>query len=197
MMYSKFGGTPHRPFAGNGTGSMSRAPSYRQKVRVPPNYSGHTIIDGEEHPFGEESSQVDTANPADALLYVDTARQGSIPAPRFEDLPRVSDLTGPHRPAGIRTVEDIVLSNDIPSDESPDTDTAALPAAVLPDEPKPSARRPSLFDAAHFPFGHGFGFDEILLLGLILFLLYEDGGKADRGDLDETLILLGLLLLCG
>jgi hypothetical protein len=37
--------------------------------------------------------------------------------------------------------------------------------------------------------------EELLLLGLILFLLMENSDCPDRGDLDETVILLGLLLL--
>jgi hypothetical protein len=41
------------------------------------------------------------------------------------------------------------------------------------------------------------GLEELLLLGLILFLLRENGDSPDRGDLDETVILLGLLLLLG
>ena len=35
------------------------------------------------------------------------------------------------------------------------------------------------------------------ILGLILFLLHESGDCEDRGDIDETVILLGLLLLLG
>ena len=41
------------------------------------------------------------------------------------------------------------------------------------------------------------GLEELLLLGLILFLLREGEGCHDRGDLDETVILLGLLLFLG
>ena len=39
--------------------------------------------------------------------------------------------------------------------------------------------------------------EELLLLGLILLLLREGGECAERGDLDETVILLGLILLFG
>ena len=37
----------------------------------------------------------------------------------------------------------------------------------------------------------------ILLLGLILLLLHESAGNEDRGDLDQTVLLLGLLLFLG
>jgi hypothetical protein len=45
--------------------------------------------------------------------------------------------------------------------------------------------------------GQGIGLEELLLAGLILFLLRENETCAERGDLDETVILLGLLLLLG
>jgi len=41
------------------------------------------------------------------------------------------------------------------------------------------------------------GMEELLIIGLILFLLYESASCEDRGDIDETVILLGLLLLLG
>ena len=95
------------------------------------------------------------------------------PTPRFDNLPRVSELSAPP------LVE--------PSAEIPD--------APLPQPPLP---RPvgllSLFDSTRFPFGHGIGYEEMLLLGLIFFLTKECDGE---GDLKETLILLGLLLLGG
>jgi hypothetical protein len=57
--------------------------------------------------------------------------------------------------------------------------------------------RGGLFDLGRFPFGRGLGLEELLILGLILFLLRESGECEDRGDLDETVILLGLVLLLG
>lgn len=52
-------------------------------------------------------------------------------------------------------------------------------------------------DPTHFPFGHGLGFEELLLLGLILMILNEDEGGGQGNDTMETVLLLGLLLLCG
>jgi hypothetical protein len=73
--------------------------------------------------------------------------------------------------------------------------------AVPPDEGKMPAdateKRRGLFDLGRFPFGRGLGMEELLILGLILFLLRESGDSEDRGDLDETVILLGLLLILG
>ncbi len=42
----------------------------------------------------------------------------------------------------------------------------------------------------HFPFGHGLGFEELFLLGLILVLLREDADE-------QVIILLIILLFCG
>ena len=66
------------------------------------------------------------------------------------------------------------------------------------DQPLPVAILPARgMDLSHFPFGHGLGGEELLLLGLIFFLLKEGEGQGDRGDLDLTVILLAALLFCG
>ena len=72
-----------------------RAPSYRQgpreRVQVPPNYSGHAIVDGEERPLGSSFTSDSDALPS---LDLPAAEQ---PTPRFDDLPRVSQLGDSHR----------------------------------------------------------------------------------------------------
>ena len=81
----------------------------------------------------------------------------------------------------------------MPSDDPSEAEEALAASAV-----RPSSRGWfPLFDASRFPFGHGIGLEELLLLGLILFLLHECGDGEERGDLDETVVLLGLLLLLG
>lgn len=171
-----------------------RQPAYRQPVRVPPNYSGHAIT--------ELPPERDMPLPEPGPTIPDNGHfgQGSTPTPRFDDLPRVSELGGgspAHRPALLPPESAPSAEEASPSQEENDT-CASISAAPVP-------RTPSLFDARHFPFGHGFGFEELLILGLILFLLWESpredpcegGNRTDHGDLDETLILLGILLLCG
>ena len=172
-MYSKEKGFSYVPPA---PPSYHR-PMYRQPPRspmqVPANYSGHAIVDGEERPLGrlEEDS---------APLSAD------LPTPHFEDLPRISHGGEPlHRPT----------PRTLPSSAEPSRgDLPALRDAppVLPPS-RPHAAPPPL----RFPFGHGIGFEELFLLGLILFLLYEGGEGSGGSDLDETVILLGLLLLLG
>ena len=81
----------------------------------------------------------------------------------------------------------------------PDADCSASASADNIPAPSPDAPRFALPDLSHFPFGHGLGQEELLLLGLILLLLYE--GRAGGGDADSdlflTLTLLGFLLVCG
>lgn len=181
-MYSKDTGITHetrypRPH---------REPAYRQpdrpRMQVPPNYSGHAIVDGEERPLGEmrEAERLTETVDPDA------------PTPRFDDLPRVSELGDSRRRPPVRTVAATF-------EEQPEPSAEAAAVSIPPADPLPPQRntRPSLFDLARFPFGHGIGFEELLILGLILFLLHESGECEDRGDLDETVILLGLLLLLG
>ena len=78
------------------------------------------------------------------------------------------------------------------SESEPELAPASTEVAV---SALPARREGGLPDLSHFPFGHGLGTEEWLLIGLILLLLREAG--PDRGDLDETVILLGLLLLGG
>ena len=126
-----------------------REPSYRRMSGLPPNYGG-TMLRAME-PDREE------------------------PTPRFDDLPKVSDLSVP--PTAEKAQE---TSADA---TTPNATPPAHPVGLF-----------SLFDSRRFPFGHGIGYEELLLLGLIFFLAKECDGE---GDLKETLLLLGLLLLGG
>lgn len=67
--------------------------------------------------------------------------------------------------------------------QEPHDEPSVRPVATLP-----------ILDGKHFPFGHGLGYEELIILGLIVFLINECDGE---GDLNETLLLLGILLLCG
>lgn len=184
-MYSKTYGRGYLPRTGE--------PAYRQPPRtpmqVPSNYSGHAIVDGEERPLG--------------VMPSDGGREAPLPArdtptPRFDGLPRVSDLSDASRrrehvslPLPLPPMQDEPPEPDLDEGESQDDPPAeeAVAAGSTPSR--------SLFDAGRFPFGRGIGSDELLILGLILLLLRESGDGEDRGDLDETVILLGLILLLG
>lgn len=112
--------------------------------------------------------------------------------PRFDGLPTVSTLPARDMPPAS---EEPVSA---PPQESGADCSASASADNIP-APSPDAPRFTLPDLSHFPFGHGLGQEELLLLGLILLLLYE--GRAGGGDTDSdlflTLTLLGFLLVCG
>ena len=75
-------------------------------------------------------------------------------------------------------------------DHGIDTPPPPSPAASAPSPRSQGGSWISLF-------GHDLGTEELLLIGMIVLLLMEGGEQEDRGDLTETVILLGLLLLLG
>ncbi len=200
-MYSKergFSRPAAQPIGGRG-------PAYRQprreKMQGPLNYSGNAIVDGEERPLGQQVEEAGYSGGVEG------------PIPTFAHVPRVSELGASVRPWGDGGYGAEALFADAATDAAAETgtetvlegvaETVAETAAVA--EVSSVSLRPQtagrvhtpLFDASRFPFGHGIGFEELLILGLILFFLREGSECADRGDLDETVILLGLLLLLG
>jgi hypothetical protein len=195
-MYSKDRGIS---FEADREGDL-RMPAYRQPMRprmqVPPNYSGHAIVDGEEHPLGEA---------ADGEPYAYEEERGlpasdEPPSPRFDDLPRVSELSArglreTHRPPPLPTT--VLYEEPQSQAEMPREREEAYSFAPAPAAETPPVSRGGLFELSRFPFGRGIGMEELLLLGLILFLLHESATLEDRGDLDETVLLLGLLLFLG
>ncbi len=115
------------------------------------------------------------------------------------------------------------VSPSSPYTSLPEADALLLPQDEVPEEEKttkeeePSKRESSeaeskedmtvsaspsllqgLLSGHHFPFGHGLGYEELLLLGLILFLMRE--GEENQSDTDDrtlALVLLGALLFLG
>ena len=183
----------------------------RPRMQVPPNYNGHAIVDGEERPLGQtEEERVAESEPSPL----------DGPTPRFDGLPRVSDLSrgSDHPPWDSthrgdisrepnRTEEQTDATRDrpvltpaeahVPGNLIPCYEAVAVPPAEESAPAMGTEKRKGLFDPSRFPFGRGLGMEELLILGLILFLLRESGDSEDRGDLDETVILLGLLLILG
>ena len=118
----------------------------------------------------------------------------SQPTPHFEDLPQVSNLPQP--------------TAEVETPTPPQTD-ALPPRADTPHESLPALATPTLvqknesflgglLNSTHFPFGHGLGFEELFLLGLLLFLMHEDKDTShEDSDLPLTLLLVGALLFCG
>ena len=197
-MYSKERGYTDEP-------PIPRRLSYRQpdrpRMQVPPNYSGHAIVDGEERPLGQTEEPV-----APDVRPESPPAEG--PIPRFDDLPRVSELgesryrpptlTVPLSPYDVEDT-DIHGEGEPAACEEGEERPAEGSAGDMPRERDASPHAPSsLFDLSRFPFGHGIGWEELFIMGLIWLLLHETAACGrERGDLDETVILLGLLLLWG
>lgn len=225
-MYSKDKGFTRAPM---GESRADYRPHRAPRVSVPPNYRGHAIVDGEERPLGSLADTPPRPS-AESIPAADT------PVPRFDGLPRVSQLGDSRRhhppafsvdfPYDAHTTDSPASSYDgedsdgstfreiphkSPSDthshdeNPPKTNQNHVSPSTLPHRhenpqnpsrsylPPPNTTEPPIR-------AHGIlslGLEELLLLGLILFLLREGGDCTDRGDLDETVILLGLLLLLG
>lgn len=199
-MYSKERGNTYEPRPlPVGRQAMYRQPE-RRRVQVPPNYSGHAIVDGEERPLGGGAeAEIPLADrvlpmgderPPHGFDGSPSSELDGPPSPHFDGLPRVSDL-----PSGggdsRRRSSSVTVPATFEETRVSEAGTAVAPAGVS------APARGGLFDLGRFPFGRGLGLEELLILGLILFLLRESGECEDRGDLDETVILLGLVLLLG
>ena len=171
--------------------SSLRPPRRSPRVSVPPNYRGHAIVDGEERPLGSADSTI-SERPRDTPPTADT------PVPRFDGLPRVSQLGETRRRHPTPCLSEDTETGEAEEIVKPDPQPSTLLHPPLP--PSPAIHLPPQGSTALPSPPRGIlspGLEELLLLGLILFLLREGGESTDRGDLDETVILLGLLLLLG
>lgn len=183
-MYSKEKGFTTAP-----TGDILRRRTQRApRVSVPPNYRGHAIVDGEERPLGDLA---DASPPAPADI-----RLADPPTPRFEGLPRINQSGERSRPHP----RDCLAEPPPPRENDPATESHSPPQIPTNSHAHPPAPT-DLYSPPPTPTPLrgllSIGQEELLLLGLILLLLREGNDCADRGDLDETVILLGLLLLLG
>ena len=228
-MYSKERGvTPPAVPRPHGTPAYRQPP--RERLRVPMNYSGHAIVDGEEQPLGMAISR--EIEPS----AVELPAPGDPPVPRFEGLPRVSELGDGHRYRPPSYAVDTLSSGDpsallasegtegMEDDPLSSTNSHAIPLSPTKSHPTPSTSAnlhaippaptslhpapltspnspPAPPAVTRFPLRLDsilpHGTEDLLIVGLILFLLRESEACSDRGDLEETVILLGLLLLLG
>ena len=145
----------------------------RNKIKIPENYSGHA--------FREPRAYSDMPPP----LRLDTPQSRPIPP---EEL---SDIT-------TKQPKEAELLQDAPDEPKFDEEQEyASPSAPSSAQQKSlfSSLLPPASSSGHFPFGHGIGSEEILILALMLtvYLSGSEEGKIDH----ELLILLGLLLFAG
>lgn len=146
--------------------------SQRRQVKIPENYSGHAF---------------------------------RPPSP-YSDMPPPTHLPAPQN--DWREDEEIVQDSESPpsrgDNESPRQEEAQENGSNKEDTPRDPRGAASIFSSLlpssilggkHFPFGHGLGSEEILILAIML-LVYLSG--EEKGELDsEFLLMLGLLLFAG
>ena len=127
----------------------------------------------------------------------------TAPVPRFEGLPRVNQLGEGRLPTyscfgAVSDEAEPRLLEERPINEGDAhggvRSNEEFSVGGEGESPPPSSLAPPRHALGG---GLSLGTEELLLLGLILLLLREGGDCSDRGDLDETVILLGLLLLWG
>lgn len=163
------------PYTPRGSGNdIRREPSYRRGSGLPPNYSGTAF---RVHPVTGDVTGADT------ITGALPRRPEDDNVPRFDDLPRVSRVSSAADPP--------FASPEAPPEGSFSETAASGGAGEIIAGADGSA---GISDDRRAPPGHGIGYEEMLLLGLIFFLAKESDGE---GDLKETLLLLGLLLLGG
>ena len=154
-----------------------RPPSQtKQRVRVPENYSGHA--------FTGNGDYNDMPPPARQ-----TPPRSDIP-PRELISNEDNSLDTRHEHTLPATTEAPVALIHTSDEKQEDTDrkdngNSSLLSHLLP----PSGK------SSHFPFGHGIGSEELLIMGAML-LVYLHGNECGEHD-NDFLILLALLLFSG
>lgn len=144
--------------------------SRRSQVKIPENYSGHAFK---------------SASP-----YSDMPPPTHLPAPPVDR--REEEMELPYREIENSDIEaEPVLQEateeTVTEEPQKETDkTASIFSALLPS---------SIIGGNHFPFGHGLGSEEILILAIML-LVYLSGEEKGKPD-TEFLLMLGLLLFAG
>ena len=145
----------------------------RQGVKIPENYGGHA--------FSRSGAYSDMPPPTKVEPYPTDERRSPPPDPQKH----LSDL--PPDPEVMREAED---SSALPAIASP-------PSACEPPTPGRSIFSslipPSASASSRFPFGHGIGSEELLIIAMMLTVYLAEGECADS----ELLLLLGLLLFAG
>ncbi len=147
--------------------------SSRHSVRLPDNYSGNAF--NRQSPYAEMPPPTRTqAVRQDAFSSVSPSRELDLP----EETAQVGLVRQDHYEEASQT--DQSRDGEKAVSASPSVFSSLLPKANF---------------ASHFPFGHGIGSEEILILAVMLmvFLSGNESGEVDS----EFILLLGLLLFAG
>ena len=145
----------------------------RGGVRIPENYGGHA--------FSRSGAYSDMPPPTRVEPYQPDERQN--PAPEL--YPSAQDNRfEPEPPQEPKEAEKLPLPTSAPSDREQGETSRSIFSSLIP---------PSASASAHFPFGHGIGSEELLIIAMMLTVYLAEGESADS----ELLLLLGLLLFAG
>ena len=156
--------------------------SARERVRLPENYSGNAF---------SNDPRADMPPPVRIPRGYDAAPQKEKHVP--------SDYGGEIIPQADDVPQEEFEAQIIPRDNSDGEKTDETVEASAH-----AKRSPSIFDSLlppiksldrSFPFGHGIGSEELLILGMMMLVYLSDN---EKGHFDhEFMILLGLLLFAG
>lgn len=149
------------------------------RIKIPENYSGHAFRD--QSPYGDmpPPTHIPSSSPKREPRETPQSEPPRFPSPsaqeNFEE-PQIEDkisLSNPH------------VERQTPSDP-PKSEVPSSPPSIF------SSLLPSAMSgASHFPFGHGIGSEELLILAIMLLVSLSE--EKDQ----ELLLLLGFLLFAG
>lgn len=156
----------------------ARRPDPSRPLRVPENYSGHA--------FSGRDRGNDMPPAARAPQPPYTPPPSDLPPDSYDPAMQAEAIPAEESPA--------VTSKE----ERPKADTA--PPETRSESARPASLLSALFSpieeiGKHFPFGHGIGSEELLILAIMLLVLLS-GNESGHPD-SEALLLLGLLLFAG
>lgn len=145
----------------------------RQGVKIPENYGGHA--------FSRSGAYSDMPPPARVEPYLTDDYQNTPPEPYPSPQDTRFEPEDTQQPQGS---ERLPLPTSVPTDREQAATGRSIFSSLIP---------PSASASAHFPFGHGIGSEELLIIALMLTVYLAEGESADS----ELLLLLGLLLFAG
>ena len=164
-----------------------------ERIKVPENYRGNA--------FGASGEYTDMPSP----IRLPRSEYDLPPEEYREQNPLRANTPASTRDAALTKDSGLSQRDDNISniEKSPIDQPYATEKAVVTHSPQVAADSPSApsilssllhqtNSSAHFPFGHGIGTEELLILGIML-LVFTHGSES--GEYDNTLILLLALLL--
>ena len=171
--------------------------SNASRVKLPDNYGGSAFSSSY---YGDMPPPARRPTPQrNEEAFSDAPKHNDIPP---KSSPLANQLLDPHPDTVEPHVEDQYQSNVDNTVENSELNTPSYPHNETEEnrqEQKSSSLLssliPSISPTKSFPFGHGIGGEELLILGVML-LIFLSGSESGEVD-SEFIILLGLLLFAG